>query len=90
VNAVTVNVMLMSAVPSASFPVLTRVATRSVAAAGTPGTVSVSGVDPTQPAIEVAVTVKLNTPVTVGVPARSPAGLRVTPAGGAPAVTANV
>ena len=55
-NAVAVNVMLMSAVPSASFPLTARVAARSVAAAGTPGTVSASGVDPTQPAIEVAVT----------------------------------
>ncbi len=42
--------------------------------------------EPVQP-LEVAVTVKLNVPVEVGVPERTPPDERVTPAGNVPVVT---
>jgi len=53
-------------------------------------TTSVSARVPVHPLASVAVTVKLNVPVTVGVPERTPAVVRVIPAGSAPAVTAYV
>ncbi len=43
-----------------------------------------------QPFASVAVTVKPKGPTTVGVPERTPAALRSSPAGSAPAVTAKV
>src|SRR5512139_3594609 len=53
-------------------------------------TTSETATPPVQPRLSVAVTVKGNVPTTVGVPARTPAEERASPAGSAPAVTAHV
>ena len=48
------------------------------------------GAEPVQPFVSVAVTVKVELPDAVGVPASTPADESATPAGGAPAVTLQV
>ncbi len=77
-------------VPSPSLPVATRVAARSVTAAGIPSASIEYARLPVQPAAAVTPIVTGNVPVAVGVPESSPPAVSESPGGKTPDVTAKV
>src|SRR5690349_19979204 len=79
----------VAVVPAGTMPKSTD-AGAAVSTIGGGVIVTVNDPPPVQPLAAVASTVKVNAPIAVGVPARTPASPRISPFGAAPLETANV